>query len=141
MLRNRWLIAIALLALDGCTVGPKYKRPPIQVPDTYQGLIPESAPQAVGSIADEKWWTVFQDPELQTLIREAISQNFDLRIAPVHPVQMSACQQPGSRRLSKQVLPKSIFRCSGSSIFGENFGAPRRQQEPTYWRPNGLRRP
>ena len=90
MLNNRWLIAIALLVLSGCTVGPKYKRPPISVPDAYRGLATETAGQTAASFADEKWWIVFQDPELQSLIREAISQNYDLRIAATRVLQAEA---------------------------------------------------
>jgi len=32
-------------------------------------------------VGDEKWWTVFADPQLQALIREALTKNYDLRIA------------------------------------------------------------
>jgi multidrug efflux system outer membrane protein len=32
-------------------------------------------------LGDEKWWAVFQDPELQKLIRTALQQNYDVRIA------------------------------------------------------------
>ena len=90
MFSKWWLIAIAPLMLSGCMVGPKYKRPPLTVPDAYRGLAPESAGQTAASIADEKWWTVFQDPELQSLIREAISQNYDLRIAAARVLQAQA---------------------------------------------------
>ena len=90
MLKSRWLIGVTLLALSGCTVGPKYKRPAITVPDAYRGVFPESAAQTAASIAEEKWWTIFQDPELQSLIREAISQNYDLRIAATRVLQAEA---------------------------------------------------
>src|SRR5215471_10936148 len=90
MLSNRCLIAMVLLTLTGCTVGPKYKRPPVTVPDAYRGLAPETAGQTAASFADEKWWSVFQDPELQSLIREAISQNYDLRIAATRVLQAEA---------------------------------------------------
>jgi multidrug efflux system outer membrane protein len=90
MFSKWWLIAIAPLMLSGCMVGPKYKRPPLTVPDAYRGFAPESAGQTAASIADEKWWTVFQDPELQSMIREAISQNYDLRIAAARVLQAQA---------------------------------------------------
>lgn len=90
MSRERWLLPIMLLALSGCTLGPKYKRPPIQVPDAYRGLAAENTPQASGSIGDEKWWAVFQDTELQSLIREATLQNYDVRIAVARVLQAQA---------------------------------------------------
>jgi outer membrane protein, multidrug efflux system len=70
MFSVRWLVTtVLLLLLTGCVVGPKYKRPPVTVPDTYRGLSPDAGPQAAASLGDEKWWTVFQDPQLQVLIR------------------------------------------------------------------------
>ena len=84
------LIAIAFLMLAGCTVGPKYKRPPVVVPDTYRGLAPDAGPQTVASLGDEKWWSVYQDPQLQALIREALAQNYDVRIAATHVLQAQA---------------------------------------------------
>ena len=90
MFSTRWLIAVGLLLLTGCTVGPKYKRPPVTVPDTYRGLAPDAGPQTAVSLGDEKWWTVFQDPQLQELVREALSQNYDLRIAAARVLQAQA---------------------------------------------------
>jgi len=90
MIRGRWLIAIAFLLLTGCTVGPKYKRPPVTVPDTYRGLAPDTGPETGVSLGDEKWWTVFQDQQLQALIREALAQNYDVRIAATRVLQAQA---------------------------------------------------
>src|SRR3954453_14372192 len=71
------LFVIALLLLTGCTLGPKYKRPTVVVPDTYRGLAPDAGSQSAASFGEEKWWNVFQDPQLQALIREALAQNYD----------------------------------------------------------------
>src|ERR1700745_494336 len=90
MRSTRWLMAIALVLLMGCTVGPKYKRPPVTVPDTYRGLAPDASPQTAASLGDEKWWTVFQDPQLQELVREALSQEYDVRIAATRVLQAQA---------------------------------------------------
>src|SRR5262249_33434571 len=38
-------------------------------------------PAQAESMADLKWWQVFDDPALQTLIREAIANNLDLKVA------------------------------------------------------------
>ena len=89
--------AIALFVLTiftwGCTVGPNYHRPKIDVPsyvprsfaaasgttsaESVSARIAGSAP----SFGDQKWWEVFQDPQLQELIRTALQQNYDVRIA------------------------------------------------------------
>lgn len=89
----RRLIALSLIALllSGCVVGPNYKRPSVNVPGTYRGAIPQEATQpAAESIGDQKWWEVFQDPQLQDLIRTALQQNYDVRIAATRILQAQA---------------------------------------------------
>jgi outer membrane protein, multidrug efflux system len=77
------------LLLAGCLLGPNYKRPPVQAPGAYRG---DSAASMAASepLGDEKWWDVFQDPVLQQLIRTAIEQNYDLRIAASRVLQAQA---------------------------------------------------
>lgn len=90
MLRRHWLILVTLLICTGCAVGPKYKRPTLTVPEGYRGLAPDAGQQTSASLADEKWWTVFQDPQLQQLIRTALVQNYDVRIAATRILQAQA---------------------------------------------------
>jgi multidrug efflux system outer membrane protein len=76
-----FLLSTTLLA-SGCTVGPNYKRPTVAVPGSYRGTIPEQAAQTqVAEFGDQKWWDIFQDEQLRTLIRAALIQNYDSRIA------------------------------------------------------------
>jgi len=89
------LIPLALAATLGCAVGPNYKRPSVDVPGTYRGAQTEeqstnatpgansqSTPASpTQSLGDAKWFDVFQDPELQSLIRTALQNNYDVRIA------------------------------------------------------------
>jgi len=78
-----WGLAFStVLALVGCTVGPNYKRPVLPLPENFRAPDPLPAPQAT-SLADLKWFEVFQDPELQRLIRSALEHNYDLRDAVV----------------------------------------------------------
>jgi multidrug efflux system outer membrane protein len=75
------LISAALL-LAGCAMGPNYKRPTVAVPTAYRGALPDSTPQTeAASLGDQKWWDIFQDEQLRTLIRTALQQNYDVRIA------------------------------------------------------------
>lgn len=75
------IISIAGL-LGGCKVGPNYHRPDIQTPAAYRDLAENPQTQAqVASYADLPWWQVFQDPQLQELIRTALKQNYDLQVA------------------------------------------------------------
>jgi multidrug efflux system outer membrane protein len=80
---NKFAALLSAVALSsGCAVGPNYKRPAVSVPPTYRGLTPEeAAKRQPASIADQKWSDVFQDEQLGTLIRTALQQNYDVRIA------------------------------------------------------------
>ncbi|HBB96603.1 MAG TPA: transporter, partial [Blastocatellia bacterium] len=77
------LITVALIAslLSATVVGQKkYQRPPIKTPDEFRGSESNTSPDP-NSIGDLKWFEVFQDAELQKLVRTAMVQNYDLRLA------------------------------------------------------------
>lgn len=80
-----------LMGLAGCTVGPNYKRPTVNVPTTYRGEAPgQPAAAKTVSLGDEKWWTIFKDEELQKLIRTALERNYDVRVAATRVIQAQA---------------------------------------------------
>src|SRR5262245_37102225 len=79
-MRRALLLALVLSCLAACTMGPDYKRPEAPLPSVFRGLDP-MAPGDPGSLADQAWWTIFQDESLQALIRTALEQNYDLRVA------------------------------------------------------------
>jgi outer membrane protein, multidrug efflux system len=88
-------ILMALLAVllfgSGCTVGPNYKKPKVEVPRNYRGVPEEQAGKMdAASLGDQKWWEVFQDEQLRSLIRTALQQNYDVRIAGARILQAQA---------------------------------------------------
>jgi multidrug efflux system outer membrane protein len=84
-------LSLITLFLSGCTVGPNYKRPSVNVPGSYRGAMPQGAAQpAAESLGDQKWWEVFQDKQLQDLIHAALQQNYDVRIAATRILQAQA---------------------------------------------------
>ena len=82
-------VAAAAVLLAGCTVGPNYKRPPMEVPANFRAPAPLPEPKAT-SFADLKWFEVFHDETLQGLIRAALVQNYDLRDAVTRVEQARA---------------------------------------------------
>jgi multidrug efflux system outer membrane protein len=106
-------LLVATSMLVGCAVGPNYKRPAVEVPGTYRNAAPDastgtpaaptvdsqsnqtkpvgppSAP-AAQPLGDQKWWEVFQDPQLQQLIRTALKNNYDVRIAATRVLEARA---------------------------------------------------
>ena len=84
------LCALTLL-VSACTVGPNYKRPVANLPDEYRAAAPAAALAAdQPSLGDQKWWELFQDEQLQELIRTALRQNFDVRIAAARVAEARA---------------------------------------------------
>lgn len=55
------------------------KKPAVQTPSVFRAD-PTAQPSAQ-SLADLKWFEIFKDPKLQDLLRDALSNNYDLRQA------------------------------------------------------------
>lgn len=70
-------VALGFLLLTGCAVGPDYKRPPVNEPQTFRG---DNSGQT-NSLSDLPWWELFRDETLRQLIRTALTNNYDLRVA------------------------------------------------------------
>lgn len=103
---------VALLALEaGCMMGPKYKRPAVNVPQEYRTPSPQQA-VAASSLGNEQWWQVYEDPVLTQLIHTAIAQNYDVRIAAARVLQAQA--QVGITR-SNQLPSASV----GADVFSQ----------------------
>jgi multidrug efflux system outer membrane protein len=84
-MKKMWPFITAILVsslIGGCTVGPNYHKPAVQTPTAFRDLRENPQAQAqAASYADLPWWQVFQDPQLQELIRTALKQNYDLQLA------------------------------------------------------------
>ncbi len=86
-------LAVLVFGTVSCTVGPRYQRPAVDVPPAYRGAPvapPEATAAAAKSFGEEKWWEVFQDPQLQSLIRTALQQNYDVKIAAARILEAQA---------------------------------------------------
>jgi multidrug efflux system outer membrane protein len=82
LMSGRIVAILASLMMAGCMVGPNYHRPVVQTPGVYRD--PSENPQTqaqAASFADLPWWQVFQDQQLQELIRTALKENYDLQLA------------------------------------------------------------
>ena len=67
---------VALLMLGGCAAGPDYERPELEVPENYIQPVEQGE-----AFANVPWWELFEDEQLQALIRIALEENQDLGIA------------------------------------------------------------
>jgi NodT family efflux transporter outer membrane factor (OMF) lipoprotein len=83
---TRALALASALVATSCTLVPPYERPEVDLPAAYF----RAPAETTASIADLPWWQVFDDAKLVTLIREALSDNLDLRVAAAQIVQAQA---------------------------------------------------
>jgi multidrug efflux system outer membrane protein len=92
MIGTKQAAVLALvLVLSGCKVGPNYKRPVVVTPDQYRGVAPDLSNQpAAQSFAEMQWEAVFQDEALRALIKEALTNNYDMQIAASRILQAQA---------------------------------------------------
>ena len=105
--------------LGACTVGPNYKRPNTDTPTAYRGLTPEeTASASTQSLGEQKWWEVFQDEQLQKMIRTALQQNYDVRIAATHVLE--AQEQVGLARANQ--LPNVSVSGNGTGLHNPATG-------------------
>src|SRR4029078_7506823 len=72
------VLAVCSLLLCGCAVGPNDSRPDIPTSDTFR-MAEES--KDLPSLANMQWWELYQDEELQRLIRIALEEKKDIKRA------------------------------------------------------------
>lgn len=84
-LRNVLIVALGL-TLGACAVGPKYERPQMDLPQQWP-----AAPAAATALdVGERWWTLYQDPTLSSLVDEAFAHNGDVAAAMARVAQARA---------------------------------------------------
>ncbi|MCF5665789.1 efflux transporter outer membrane subunit [Pseudomonas marginalis] len=79
MMRTLSTFAMASM-LSGCSLIPDYQRPQAPVPVQY----PQQGVYAQAQAGSADWQQLFHDPALQQLIRDALVNNRDLRVAALN---------------------------------------------------------
>ncbi len=83
--RTSLALCLCLPLLASCMVGPDFQRPEAKVSSQWLGqaptvpAAPEAAPTAEQNLA--QWWTIFNDPQLTSLVERGMQANLDLRMA------------------------------------------------------------
>jgi multidrug efflux system outer membrane protein len=65
---------VSAIALAGCSVQPKYERPAVELPEAWNRAAPRFA-------EDGRWWRIYEDPQLENAIEQALAGNADLVVA------------------------------------------------------------
>ncbi len=87
-MRSCALLATVLALTAACVRPVVYERPPVETPPAFRGASPSSSTAA--ALGDQKWFEVFQDETLQSLIRTALERNDTLQIAATRIVEAQA---------------------------------------------------
>jgi len=116
-----WTLGFGVLTLflSGCAAGPNYKRPPVNAPETFRG----ETEIATNSFANLPWWQVFDDPTLQNLIRTALTNNYDLRIAVTRVEQARATAAQARAGFFPQIN-YAVNAARGKNVAGGNTPSP-----------------
>ncbi|MCG2823432.1 MAG: NodT protein, partial [Desulfobulbaceae bacterium] len=83
--RTSLALCLCLPLVASCMIGPDFQRPEAKVSSQWLGQPPtaptdaETAPTAEQNLA--QWWTIFNDPQLTSLVERGMQANLDLRMA------------------------------------------------------------
>jgi multidrug efflux system outer membrane protein len=117
---KRLVLALSVLAA-GCTMGPDYKRPET-TPTTAQFRFVDG-PQQAQSLADAPWFQVFDDAGLQAIVREALVNNLDLKVAMARVEEARARAGIAKSYFYPQVDGSLGYQARAASNTGDNDSA------------------
>jgi len=114
------------LALGGCMVGPNYRPPETVTPAHYGEAVPDQATLPGGRI--DGWWRVYQDPELDRLVDDALASNLDVKTAAARIAAARAQERIAraallpSANADGQVQSQRFSKNAGLSSLASAFG-------------------
>lgn len=123
-MRKSAALLLPLLAA-ACKVGPNYARPETPPPAAaaFQTVVPGTSTAS----AEDKWWRLYDDPALDTLIARALAANADLRVAQAN---LARAQAVVSEARANR-LPQG--QTTGGAEFGNAQGAQQPGGSRTQW--------
>lgn len=93
-IRDSILAILACLAMTGCTLGPDFERPKTSTPAVFNRTeSAQASSKPVESQFSADWWTLFNDPMLNTLERQLAEANLDVAAASARLRQSRAEQR------------------------------------------------
>ena len=113
------LIVTAIAA--ACTWGRNYERPTVQTPGTFRSALTDSS---AASLAEIQWFDLFRDETLTGLVKTALQENFELRIAAQRVLQARAAYGITSAGQWPTLDGSADLISARSSQVGANRGIP-----------------
>jgi NodT family efflux transporter outer membrane factor (OMF) lipoprotein len=121
-------LLLVLLAVSACAVGPNYERPASLSP--AQVKLREALDNAAvtPSPLPARWWALFEDPELDRLIEQALTKNTDLRVAAANLQrarallsEAGAARLPSSDTSAQYTRSRSRSATTGQPVTSDYF--------------------
>jgi outer membrane protein, multidrug efflux system len=120
MRKTQLLLTLAVAtALSACAVGPNYHRPNTPVAARFAGAEPDVYS---GQQAQVEFWKQFDDPTLDQLVGDALSANYDLRIAVGRLVQARALRNESRFDLAPTVTASGGYSKQRTPAVEDPFG-------------------
>ena len=111
-----------IIAIAGCTLGPDYNRPSLDVPESYHASATETNDLTVtNSFADASWQQVMTDPQLQAYINEALTNSWDIKIAAARVLQAEAAARVTRSRYMPTVSAEAEWNKNGADGKEQDF--------------------
>jgi multidrug efflux system outer membrane protein len=118
---------LTAVLLAGCVVGPDYRTPILPMPANWSGQKPTKSAQPAQL---SKWWQRLRDPQLNTLVEEAVAGNLDVATAKARIREARASYRQSAGTLLPSVdgsgsatHNKSSVTTSGSSAIYSEYQA------------------
>ena len=101
------VLAVFSMFLFACAMGPDYSRPDISTSNSFRMA---EEPKDLPSMANMPWWELYQDEELQRLIRIALEENKDLKQAVASIDEFQARLYSARMDLLPNLVQLAIFQ-------------------------------
>lgn len=113
----QWLVRVFLTGIfswlmAACAVGPEFKKPEVSLPRGWieQPSSSESLMSQEGERELARWWEIFRDPVLSSLVERAMDSNLDLKLAEARIAQARALRAAAAGSLGPRVEGSGLFR-------------------------------
>jgi multidrug efflux system outer membrane protein len=113
---------LIVAALAGCTLSSPPPRDTLVLQAAPSLKLPERWAEPggeAGAVGAEPWLASFRDPQLEAFVREAVAQNFDLRVAAARVEQAAGFVKSAGATLYPQV---NLLARGGGALSGDSSG-------------------
>src|SRR6476646_97814 len=97
-MKTAHFITLMATLAAGCSIGPGYVRPGVDIPPSWRIDY-----TAAAEVANTRWWEAFEDPVLNELIETSLRGNLDVRIAAARVDQFIGSLQSARAQLFPQI--------------------------------------